>query len=61
MASSHRVNGEYTYDGMTMSELFHKDVLDKIRDSELQDGDVLIATYPKCGEHNECTVSHYSA
>ncbi len=63
MANAHILPGEYTYDGMTMCQSYRKEVLDKIRDSELQDGDVLIATYAKCGERikNKNTIIHCSA
>ena len=42
---------DYDYNGMIMCEpLFPPEVLDKLKESTFEDGDILIATYPKCGE-----------
>ena len=42
---------DYDYHGMTMSRpFFPPEVLDKLKESTFDDGDILIATYAKCGE-----------
>lgn len=41
--------GEYIYDGMVMSEACPSEILDRIKQLELDDDDVLVATYPKSG------------
>ena len=42
---------EYEYEGMTMlEEAFPAWGLDAIKETLLDDSDVMIATYPKCGK-----------
>ena len=42
---------DYDYHGMIMSKpFFPPEVLDKLKESTFDDGDILIATYAKCGE-----------
>ena len=42
---------EYEYEGMTfMKEAFPSWALDEIKETLLDDSDVMVATYAKCGE-----------
>ena len=42
---------EYEYEGMTlMKEVFPAWALDEIKETLLDDSDVMVATYAKCGE-----------
>ena len=42
---------DYDYHGMIMCKpVFPADVLDKLQESTFDDGDIIIATYPKCGK-----------
>ena len=42
---------EYDYEGMTMvKEGFPAWALDKIKETLLDDSDIMVATYPKCGK-----------
>ena len=40
---------EYVYEGMVMTNNFPAWALDQIKETVLDDSDILIATYPKCG------------
>ena len=42
-------DSEYEYEGMVMSNYFPAWALDQIKETLLDDSDILIATYPKCG------------
>ncbi len=46
----HRVPGEHEKDGVVYFEAIPRDTIDKIPDLQLHDDDVILATYPKCGE-----------
>ena len=41
--------GEYTYDGIWLSKYFPADGLEKIKQFNYRDEDILVVTYPKAG------------
>ena len=49
MASEFNAPGEYTYEGMTMIDIFPAESLDKIKIFDYRDDDILVVTYPKAG------------
>lgn len=52
-ASVHEVPGQYTYmEGLVMCPVTPAYVLDKIKETELDDTDVVIASYPKSGRRS---------
>ena len=43
---------EYDYEGITfMKEVFPAEVLDKIKETEFDDEDIIVATFAKCGKN----------
>ena len=50
MAQEYKPIGGHFYDGIQFSESFPAEQLQRIKNFEFFDDDVLIATYPKAGE-----------
>ncbi len=48
--ATHRVAGEHQYDGMTMPMAFPKEHLDKVKELEYREDDILVATCAKAGK-----------
>lgn len=46
-----KLPGEYIYDDIVMCETFPAHALDRLKLLELDDTDIIIATYPKSGKN----------
>ena len=52
-AETHRIPGQYVYDGIVFGSVNPAAALDKIKTITDYSGDLLLATYPKTGETSE--------
>ncbi len=52
----YKVPGEHIEDGIVYSLIFPAEVLERVKNLPLYEDDLIIATYPKCGESQILTL-----
>ena len=55
----HVLPGEHVYEGVLFFGYTPPDILDAVKEFEVRDEDVFLATYPKAGESNCCCYHCY--
>ncbi len=53
----YKVPGEHIEDGIVYSLIFPAEVLERVKNLPLYEDDLIIATYPKCGESQILTLA----
>ena len=48
--STHKLPGEYVYEGMTLSENIPVECIEEVKSLDLKAGDIVLDAYPKSGE-----------